>query len=281
MNRFYFSNKENPGKTCYEAYGTDFFTGIRYSIALCGTRKAAERALEVYLARLRAIYAEYSDCNHEYESLFGVIRTTVQEYANNRIDEMCRRISLRQSYLQELMFFNCHEEEITNNIFSCRNIVGAVDFQIGNGSELDVLERACAHCTSYRVTKRYADDAMSDVELLLELFFKDKDCAEGNEEIPVMKTIVQNQSAVIFRGSEDELRGFMSSAWFRDACMSFFHQAAKNHFYGFRRLHYLYNTPVYKDCKRSEYELEECFMGFMLRHGHATYKPGRKKVWYD
>ena len=51
MNRYYFKHKDNPARVCYEVYGIDRLTGIRYSVALCGTRKAAQKALGSEKAR--------------------------------------------------------------------------------------------------------------------------------------------------------------------------------------------------------------------------------------
>ena len=100
-------------------------------------------------------------------------------------------------------------------------------------------------------------------------------------DIPDAETVIQSQSAVIYRGTEMELQQFVHNPWFAEICMGFFHQAVKNHYYGFNRLHYLHVTPVYKDFDRTTDEFNYCFMGFLIKHGHYDYMPGRKKVWYD
>ena len=114
------------------------------------------------------------------------------------------------------------------------------------------------------------NEAKKEIETLL----KDSD-------IPDTETMIQSQSAVLFKGTESELQQFMSNVWFDDICMGFFHQAAKNHYYGFNRLHYLYVTPVYKDFNRTTDEFNHCFMGFLIKQGHYDYMPGKKKIWYD
>lgn len=68
MNRFYFKNKNNPQKRCFEVYGVDVFTGVRYSLALCGNRSAAQKALRNYLVRIHPYY--YLREPHRLEGLF-------------------------------------------------------------------------------------------------------------------------------------------------------------------------------------------------------------------
>lgn len=282
MNRFYFKNKSNPRKKCYEVYGIDVFTGIRYSIALCGNRNAAQNALEQYLVRIQP-HDYYIGKPHKYQGLLFIKQTTIEEYVRCREVELTERIRLRSSYFEEVLFINRHEAEIMNNIISCKESFGTFDFQIGDNSELDVLERLIAHCTNFRVTKHYCDEANKIVELTIDLFYtKSKEREyEYDSDIPDTETMIQSQSAVLFKGTESELQQFMSNVWFNDICMGFFHQAAKNHYYGFNRLHYLYVTPVYKDFNRTTDEFNHCFMGFLIKQGHYDYMPGKKKIWYD
>ncbi len=283
MNRFYFKNKKNPKKRCYEVYGIDVFTGIRYSIALCGNRRAAQNALEQYLARIQP-YDYYIGKPHQYQGLLFVEQTTIEEYVTCREIELTKRIRLRSSYINEIIYINRHKEEIMNNIISCKDSFGAFDFQIGDDSKLDVLERLVAHCTNYRVTKHYCDEDNKTVELKIDLFYaKSKERKyHYNSDVPDAETMIQSQSAVLFKGTEDELQQYMSNMWFDDVCMGFFHQATKNHYYGFNRLHYLYVTPVYMDFDRTTDEFDHCFRGFILQPGYSNdYMPGNKKVWYD
>ena len=282
MNRFFFKNKRNPRKKCYEVYGIDVFTGIRYSIALCGNMNAAQNALEQYLDRIQP-YDYYVGKPHKYHGLLYIKQTTIEEYVSCREIELTERIRLRSSYFEEILFINRHEDEIMNNIISCKDSLGSFDFQIGDDSELDVLERLIAHCTNYRVTKRICDKTNNTIELVLDLFYaqrKEHDY-EYDNDIPDAETMIQSQSAVIFKGSENELQQFMRNAWFSDICISFFHQTAKNHYYGFNRIHYLYITPVYKDFNRTNDEFNHCFMGFLTKREHHDYMPGKKKIWYD
>ena len=65
------------------------------------------------------------------------------------------------------------------------------DFQIGDESELETLERLMAHCTNYRVIKRCTDETLHTIEL----FF-----AQSKEhkyiygyDIPDADTLIQNQ----------------------------------------------------------------------------------------
>lgn len=282
MNRFYFKNKKDPRKKCYEVYGIDVFTGIRYSLALCGNKHAAQKALEKYLVRIHP--CDYDiDKLHEYYDLFFIKQTTIDEYVCSRKIELSKRVRLRLSYFEEVTFINSHRNEIMANIISCKDSFGSFDFQIGDDSELSVLERQVAHCTNYRVTKRYNDKMQQTIELVLELFYvqSKKNDNKYNNDIPNTKTMIQSQSAVIFTGTDNELHQFMHNDWFADICISFFHQAAKNHYYGFDRIHYQYVTPVYKDYKRTTDEFDCCFMGFLTKQGYCDYMPGKKKIWYD
>lgn len=282
MNRFYFKNRGNSKKRCYEVFGVDVFTGIRYSLALCGNRTAAQKALDEYLIRIQP-YDYYIGTPHKYEGLLFVKETTIEEYVRNREVEFTQRIRLRTTCFEEILFLNRHEDEIVKNVFSCKDMVGTTDFRIGDDSEMDVLERLVAHCTGYRVTKRHSGNDDGSVELVLDLFYvksKEKEY-QYDCDIPDAETVIQSQSAVIYRGTEMELQQFVHNPWFAEICMGFFHQAVKNHYYGFNRLHYLHVTPVYKDFDRTTDEFNYCFMGFLIKHGHYDYMPGRKKVWYD
>ena len=282
MNRFYFKNKNNPQKKCFEVYGVDAFTGIRYSLALCGSRNAAQKALDEYLVRIQPYDYLIGDFG-KLQGLLNIRQTTIEEYVRCREFELTQRMRLRSSYLEEIMFINRHEDEIMNNIISCKESFGAFEFQIGDDSELDVLERLIAHCTNYRVTKHYCDEVHKTVELVIDLFYTKSKKREYQYDSDVLdaETIIQNQSAVLFKGTELELQQFMSNAWFSDICMGFFHQAAKNHYYGFNRLQCIFVTPVYKDYIRTTDEFYHCFMGFLELPGHYDYMPGKKKVWYD
>ena len=86
---------------------------------------------------------------------------------------------------------------------------------------------------------------------------------------------------MISRGTDDELGKTVGSPQFAETCIGFFHQAIKNHYYGFNRVNYLFETPVYKDYNRTEDEFRHCFMGFLTEHGNYDYMPGYKKIWYD
>ena len=282
MNRYYFKNKNNPQKRCYEVFGIDVFSGIRYSLALCGSRKAAERALEIYLIRIQP-YDYYIGTPHKYEGLLFVEQTTIEEYIAHREEELTRRLRLRMSYIGEQIFINCHAKGIMADILSCKDSIGVSEFQIGDDSELDVLERMVAHCTNYRVVKRCTDESCGTIELSLDLFFAQAKEHEYSfdKDIPDAETLIQNQSAVVFKGIDDELGKIIESPQFADTCIGFFQQAIKNHYYGFDRLNYLYETPVYKDYKRTDDEFKHCFMGFLIAPGHYYYMPGNKKVWYD
>lgn len=282
MNRFYFKNKSCPQKRCFEVYGIDVFTGIRYSLALCGSRNAAQKALDEYLVRIQP-YDYYLGTPHRYEGLLFIEQTTIEQYEAHRKKELTQRIRLRLSYIEESLFINHHASEIMASIVSCKDSMGSCDFQIGNDCELDSLEREIVHCTNYRVIKRSSQDSAHTVELAIELFFAKSKQQEYSydKDIPNADTIVQNQTAIVFRGMEDELVKMVESPQFEDTCIGFFHQAIKHHYYGFDRVYYLFETPVYKDYRRSEYEFKECFMGFLNEPGHFNYMPGRKKVWYD
>ena len=282
MNRFYFKNKNNPQKKCFEVYGIDIFTGIRYSLSLCGSRKSAQKALESYLLRIQP-YDYYVGTPHQYEGLLFIEQTTIGNYLAHRHKELTQRIRLRMSYHEELLFINRHTDEIMANIISCKDSFGSSDFQIGDESELDTLERLIAHCTNFRVVKRTTDEPLRTNELAIELFFvksKEQEYSYDND-IPDTDTLIQNQIAVVFKGTDDELRKFVESPLFAETCIGFFHQAIKNHYYGFNRLNYLYVTPVYKDHNRTEDEFKHCFMGFLIEPGHYNYMPGYKKIWYD
>lgn len=282
MNRFYFKNKNNPQKRCFEVYGVDAFTGIRYSLSLCGNRNAAQRALDEYLVRIQP-YDYYIGTPHQYEGLLFIEQTTIEQYLNNRQKELTQRIRLRMSYIEELLFINRHADEIMSNIILCKDTIGSSYFQIGDESELDALERLIVHCTNYRVIKRCTDETLHTIELAIELFFaqsKDHEYSYGND-IPDAHTLIQNQVAVIFKGTDGELEKFVKSPRFAEFCIGFFHQAIKNHYYGFDRINYLYETPVYKDYNRTEDEFKRCFMGFLTEPGHYNYMPRYKKIWYD
>ena len=97
MNRFYFKNKNNPQKRCFEVYGIDIFTGIRYSIALCGSRSAAQKALGEYLMRIQP-YDYYVGTTHKYEGLLFIEQITVEHYLAHRHKELTQRFRLRMSY---------------------------------------------------------------------------------------------------------------------------------------------------------------------------------------
>ena len=282
MNRFYFKNKNNPQKRCFEVYGVDAFTGIRYSLSLCGNRNAAQKALDKYLVRIQP-YDYYVGTPHQYEGLLFIEQTTIEQYLNNRQKELTQRIRLRMSYIEELLFINRHADEIMSNIILCKDTIGSSYFQIGDESELDTLERLIVHCTNYRVIKRCTDETLNTIELAIELFFaqsKDQEYSYGND-IPDAHTLIQNQVAVIFKGTDGELEKFVKSPRFAEICIGFFHQAIKNHYYGFDRINYLYETPVYKDYNRTEDEFKHCFMGFLTEPGHYNYMPRYKKIWYD
>ena len=96
MNRFYFKNKNNPQKKCFEVYGIDIFTGIRYSLALCGRRKSAQKALESYLLRIQP-YDYYIGTPHQYEGCFllskqllGITLLIGIRNLHNELDYECR-----------------------------------------------------------------------------------------------------------------------------------------------------------------------------------------------
>lgn len=142
----------------------------------------------------------------------------------------------------------CHTDEIMANIISCKDSFGSSDFQIGDESELDTLERLIAHCTNFRVVKRTTDEPLRANELAIELFFvksKEQEYSYDND-IPDTDTLIQNQIAVVFKGTDDELRKFVESPLFAETCIGFFHQAIKNHYYGFDRINCLYETPFIK-----------------------------------
>ena len=282
MNRFYFKNKNNPQKRCFEVYGIDIFTGIRYSVALCSSRSAAQKALGEYLMRIQP-YDYYVGTAHQYEGLLFIEQTTIEQYLAHRHKELTQRFRLRMSYLEELQFINRHADEIMANIISCKDTVGMYDFRIGDDSELDELERQTVHCTNYSVAKRSTDETLRTIELAIELFFarsKEQEYSYDND-VSDADTSVQNQIAVVFKGTDDELRKFVESPQFAETCIGFFCQAIRNHYYGFDRVNYLYVTPVYKDCRRTDDEFRHCFMGFLTEHGHYDYMPGYKKIWYD
>ena len=280
MNQFYFKNKNNLQKKCFEVYGIDIFTGIRYSLSLCGNRNAAQKALDEYLVRIQP-YDYYVGTPHQYEGLLFIEQTTIGNYLAHRHKELTQRIRLRMSYIEELLFINRHADEIMAKIISCKDSFGSSDFQIGDESELDTLERLIAHCTNFRVVKRTTDEPLRANELAIELFFvksKEQEYSYDND-IPDTDTLIQNQIAVVFNGTDDELRKLVESPLFTETCIAFFHQAIKNHYYGFDRVNCVYHTPVYKDYKRSDDEFKYCFMGFLLKSG--SYMPGYKKIWFD
>lgn len=78
-------------------YGIDIFTGIRYSIALCGSRSAAQKALGEYLMRIQP-YDYYVGTAHQYEGMLFIEQTTVEHYLANRHKELTQRFRLRMSY---------------------------------------------------------------------------------------------------------------------------------------------------------------------------------------
>lgn len=282
MNRFYFKNKNNPQKKCFEVYGIDAFTGIRYSLALCGSRNAAQKALDEYLVRIQP-YDHYIGTPHQYEGLLFVEQTTIGRYVAHRHKEFTQRIRLRMSYRGELLFVNRHADEIMANIISCKDLIGSSDFQIGNESDLDTLERLIAHCTNFRIVKRCTDKTLRTIELAIELVFaqsKNQEYSYDND-IPDVDTLIQNQHAVVFKGTDDEFGKIVGSPLFAETCIGFFHQAIKNHYYGFNRINYLYETPVYKDHGRTEDEFRHCFRGLLTGQGHYNYMPRYKKIWYD
>ena len=281
MNRFYFKNKNNPQKRCYEVYGVDAFTGIRYSLALCGSRNAAQRVLDRYLVRIQP--SDYYVEDPQYEGLLFIEQTTIERYFANRHKELTQRLRLRMSYQFDQIYIGRHTDEIMAKIISRADSIGSSDFQIGNESKLDTLERLISHCTNYRVVKRYADDTHSTVELAIELFFvKSRETKYSyDSDIPDAETFIQNQSAVIYRGTDEELRKFVESPLFEDTCIGFFREAIKNHYYGFSRVNYLYVTPVYNDYRRTEDEFKHCFLGFLIEQGYNKYTPKHKKVWFD
>ena len=101
MNRFYFKNKSCPQKRCFEVYGIDVFTGIRYSLALCGSRNAAQKALDEYLVRIQP-YDYYLGTPHRYEGLLFIEQTTIEQYevigkrnSRNELDYDCRILKSR------------------------------------------------------------------------------------------------------------------------------------------------------------------------------------------
>ena len=51
---------------------------------------------------------------------------------------------------------------------------------------------------------------------------------------------------MISRGTDDELGKTVGSPQFAETCIGFFHQAIKNHYYGFDRINCLYETPFIK-----------------------------------
>lgn len=282
MNRFYFKNKNNPRKKCYEVYGADVFTGIRYSIALCGSRNAAQKALDEYLVRIQP-YDYYIGTPHQYEGLLFIEQTTIEQYLAHRHKELTQRMRLRLSYINELLFISRHADEIMSNIISCKDSVGLYDFRIGDESKLDELERLTAHCTNYRVIKRCIDKVHNTIELSIELIFaKSKELEYSyDKDVPCAHTLVQNQAAVVFKGSDEDLQQIAAGPQFTETCIGFFRQAIKNHYYGFDRVNYLYETPVYKDCRRTGDEFRHCFIGSLTERGHCDYIPGYKKIGYD
>ena len=69
------------------------------------------------------------------------------------------------------------------------------DFQIGDESELETLERLIAHCTNYRVIKRCTDETLHTIEWAIGLFFvqsKEHEYIYGYD-IPDADTLIQNQ----------------------------------------------------------------------------------------
>ena len=122
------------------------------------------------------------------------------------------------------------------------------DFQIGDESELETLERLIAHCTNYRVIKRCTDETLNTIEWAIGLFFaqsKEHEYSYGSD-IPDADSLIQNQVAVIFKGTDGELEKIVGSPQFAETCIGFFHQAIKNHYYGFDRINCLYETPFIK-----------------------------------
>ena len=75
---------------------------------------------------------------------------------------------------------------------------------------------------------------------IIELFFarfKEQEYSYDND-IPDADTSVQNQVAVVFKGTDDEFGKIVGSPLFAETCIGFFHQAIKNHYYGFDRVNY-------------------------------------------
>lgn len=285
MNRYYFKHKDNPARVCYEVYGIDRLTGIRYSVALCGTRKAAQKALELYLDHITPPDACWGK-RPDYSRLFFVEQTTIGGYRKSRDIEMTRRYRLHLAYEFEARAIYNYWEQILERITACALAASestSAEYPIGDNSDVAELERKVIHCTAYRITKRLAEKESGTVELVLELnFVQGWECAYSDSpELPDASSQIQGQSAVIFKGTHSALNEFASDGRLGEVCKSYFCQAVKNHYYGFSPCNYLYNTPVYKDAERTTDDFERCFMGFLLKQGHADYMPKGKKIWPD
>lgn len=285
MNRYYFKNKNKPDKVCYELYGIDPLTEIRYSLALCGTRKAAEEALTHYLYHICPSDHDYNNVP-DYEGILSVGKTTIRDYQTNRQVEITKRYRLRSAYQNEISGIDCHQDEIIANVKACAECKVCQDpiereHQIGDNSEMDALERQENSIITYRVIKRPLDN--DRIELVFEINFKQSknNHYEYNSDIPDAPTQIQQQTAVLFRGNEDGLKVFLANRRFDDVIMGNLYQAIRNHYYGFPPAHYLFKSPVYKDSERTADEFHFCFMGFLTAPGHYDYMPTGQKIWFD
>lgn len=269
MNRFYFNHRHEPNRVCYEVYGVDRQTNIRYSAALNGTEKAAQRALERYA---------YRDFPKKNSSL-QIVKTTIAEYERNRYIEMEQRTRLRMAFQMERMYVNEYWNSIFSSIQSCVNKEGDAEFIIGDNTEDDVLCREISHIEKFSIIHRTDSEQMTVFSLQID--FNPMKKAEGasDDAVTHAPTIIQHQSNILFRGSHAEWESFREEARFSDCCLGFFYQAIKNHYYGFEPAWVLESSPVYRDSERGDDDFRGCFKGFILEPNRFVLPPKSTLLW--
>lgn len=248
MNTFFLKNWDRPEKVCYEIYGIDKVSGIRYSVALLGTRKAAERTLDDYLWWKLPSWQLLKDERPDYSEYLHIEKTTIAAYKKNRYNELMARVGLHSGYGSACCFVNEFWDFIFDRIVESALLSGVHEFDIGGE-----LEQEAFNCTRFRVKTGECAGNPSEIEVTLELVFRNlPDSIAGK---------VFDQSAVVFRGTAEQLKTRIGEYSFEDCCRSIFMEGYRNFFYGYPPVSDWMMTPIFEDSRRERHDLMEEFYG--------------------
>ena len=257
---------DRPEKVCYEVYGIDKVSGIRYSVALLGTQKAAERALDSYLWWKLPAWQLLKDELPDYSEYLHIEKTTIEAYKENRYNELMARIHLHSGYECACCFVNEFWKFIFGCIVESAPLSGVQEFDIGGE-----LEQEAFNCTRFRVKTGECAGNPSEIEVTLELLFHSiPDEIHGR---------IFDLSTVVFRGTVGQLKTRIGEYSFEDCCRSVFMDAYRNFFYGYPPVSEWMMTPIFEDSRRDRDNIVPDFYGIIPLPDVVPPKPHRRYRW--